>query len=258
MSTNAKTKLLVSLHDVTPVHRQRLERAERLIADLGIRKCAYLLVPRFHHTESAAESEWFRGFCLKQREFEVEWLLHGFFHREGPSDRGRQKPTSKRDALKQWWKREFMTGGEGEFLSLSTGELKNRLEQGSRVFSDCLNRSPQGFVAPAWLYNERLVPALKELGFHFTENHRSVIDLAPERSIRAPVITWATRTVARKYSSILGCPLLLKAWRKESVLRVAMHPHDFDHPETTRNVSNVLKRALAAREAISYRELITA
>ena len=41
-------KLLIALHDVTPVHRARLEKAERLLAELGVSHVTYLLVPDFH------------------------------------------------------------------------------------------------------------------------------------------------------------------------------------------------------------------
>jgi hypothetical protein len=41
-------KLLVSLHDVTPFHLPRLQRAEALCAALGVDKISFLLIPDYH------------------------------------------------------------------------------------------------------------------------------------------------------------------------------------------------------------------
>jgi hypothetical protein len=36
-------------------------------------------------------------------------------------------------------------------------------------------------------------------------------------------------------------------------LRVAMHPFDFDHPETVANIEKVVRQALAEREPVGWR-----
>ena len=41
-------RVLVAMHDVAPFHRQRLERAEALLAAWGVKKVLYLLVPNYH------------------------------------------------------------------------------------------------------------------------------------------------------------------------------------------------------------------
>ena len=72
-------KLLIALHDVTPAHWVRLERAERFFESQGIDRIAYLLVPDFHGSCPAASSE-FVQWCNGTRPYEIQWLLHGYFH----------------------------------------------------------------------------------------------------------------------------------------------------------------------------------
>src|SRR5215470_14512439 len=87
--------LLIALHDVTPVHRERIERAERLLAQLGVRHVAYLLVPDYHGLARADASRSFVDWCRAPRRFEVQWFLHGYFHddRSRPHDGIAYRPT---------------------------------------------------------------------------------------------------------------------------------------------------------------------
>src|SRR5262247_3798278 len=78
----ASKRLLISLHDVTPFHRDRIERAERLLTSLGITPVTYLLVPDFHGTAAAHASADFVDWCRRPRPFAVQWFLHGYFHRD--------------------------------------------------------------------------------------------------------------------------------------------------------------------------------
>src|SRR5262249_51369707 len=145
--------LLVALHDVTPVHRARLERAERLLADYGIGHVAYLLVPDYHGLARADACDGFAKWCRAPRAFDVRWLLHGYFHhdRHGPRTGIRYRPT-----LAERLAARFGTGGEAECVALDPATLRERLCAGSRVFEACLSIKPTAFVAPAWLFNRYL------------------------------------------------------------------------------------------------------
>src|SRR5262249_31914580 len=83
-------KLLIALHDVTPVHAARLERAERMLERLGVHQVTYLLVPDFHRQGRADLAPGFVEWCRARRPFNVQWFLHGYFHdaRIGPAERG--------------------------------------------------------------------------------------------------------------------------------------------------------------------------
>jgi uncharacterized protein len=246
-------KLVISLHDATPFHLERMRRAEAVFRDLGVAKIAYLLVPEYHGGYPCADSPEFIAWCLEPRPFRVDWHLHGYHHLESPGAGGKAGAAGGSNAFK----RKFLTAGEGEFLALDAASQRMKLEMGREVFRKCLGADPEGFVAPAWLFNAALRPALREMGFRNTEDHRRMYQVQTGLSIASPVITWATRTVLRKYGSLVVCPALARLWywSREPVLRVAMHPFDFDHPATVASIRSVLGREIKRREQVSAAEL---
>lgn len=245
-------RLVISLHDATPFHLDRMRRAEAVFRDLGVAKIAYLLVPEYHGGYPCAESPEFISWCREVRPFQVDWHLHGYHHLEAPEASGAGgAPPNGGDAFK----RKFLTAGEGEFLALDAATQRQKLEKGREVFRKCLGADPEGFVAPAWLFNAALLPTLKEMGFGNTEDHRRMYQVQTGKSVASPVITWATRTVLRKYGSLVVCPTLARLWSREPVLRVAMHPFDFDHPATVANIRSVLGRVIRERDQALCAEL---
>jgi predicted deacetylase len=248
MSAALPRRVLVSLHDATPFHLERMRKAEAAFRELGIGKITYLFVPEYHGGYPAGEDAAFREFCRQPRPFAIDWHLHGFHHLEAVAQSG---SGGLADALK----RNFMTAGEGEFLALDAESQRRKLAAGKAAFRACLGEEPLGFVAPAWLFNAALPGVLKEMGFRYTEDHRRLYRVDTGSELASPVITWATRTWLRKYGSLLVCPALARWWSRAPVLRVAMHPFDFDHPETVANIKSVLRRVLAEREQVFAADL---
>jgi predicted deacetylase len=243
-------EVLLSLHDVTPAHRERIERAEALFRELGVRKATYLLVPAFHGAEPCDHDESWIAWCRAPRPFQVDWLLHGYSHRETLS------PDAGSGDLSERLKRRYMTAGEGEFLALSAEAAGERIARGAEVFRRTLGTEPRGFVAPAWLFNPALGPALARQGIRFHEDHGGILPTDGSPPIPAPVVTWATRTPLRKWTSILGTPALLALWRRRPLVRLAVHPHDFDHDATVASIRRVWRAALAGREQRLYGEVL--
>jgi uncharacterized protein len=242
----AKPRLLVSLHDVSPVHLQRLQKAEELLCASGVSATQYLLVPQFHGHYRASEYPGFIDWCCRERSFDVSWWLHGFHHLDVPAGEEAAASLTLTDRIK----RRFLTAGEGEFLALDATEQRRRLMAGLEEYARCFGGArPAGFVAPAWLFKpEALLPLLRELGFPYTEDHHRLYDVNRGLSIPAPVITWATRTLIRKYGSLVLSPLRARWFRHAPVVRLALHPHDFDHPTTVRNIEGVLRSLMRDRE----------
>jgi predicted deacetylase len=234
-------KLVVALHDVTPFHLPRLVRAEALFRELGIAKATYLFVPAYHGQEPADRDPAFVAWCRAERPFRIDWQLHGYYHREDPN------AAAQGGSLSDRLKRRFLTAGEGEFLALDAAEQRQRLERGREIFRRCLEREPEGFVAPAWLFNAALAPTLRELGFRLTEDFRRVVAIDRGRDVASPVVTWATRTWLRKYGSLATAPLVARFAAGAPVLRVAVHPFDLDHAVTVKSIRRVLGGLLAAR-----------
>ena len=241
--------LLVSLHDVTPAHAARLARAEQLLSALGISEVAYLYVPDFHGRAPAHRDPAFAAWCRAARPFRVQWFLHGYYHQE-LRERLSRSPSSP----VTWFARTFLTNGEGEFLSVCGRELQDRLEAGIASLTATVGSAPEGFVAPAWLYNADLFPALERLGVRFTESHFHVVDLRARREVAAPVITWASRSAGRRTSSRLVAAAERRLWVRKPLVRVALHPGDFDHPRIVESITRTIEALRATRSVISYAE----
>jgi predicted deacetylase len=241
----AQPKLLVALHDVTPVHAARLEKAERLLTALGIRRVTYLLVPDFHASGAAHASDAFVAWCRMARPFDVQWFLHGYFHKDVVA-------SARRLNAADWLASKLLTAGEGEFLELRGDALRERIGAGVQSFERCLGDAPSGFVAPAWLFNSELIPALTNMSFQFTESHFRVFHLRTGRERTAPVITWATRTRLRRYGSLIVALAERRLWQAQPLLRVALHPYDFDHPATVASIARTLDAVRRDRVLATY------
>ncbi len=242
-------QVLISLHDVTPFHMKRMKYAEELFVQWGIAKVSYLFIPDYHNrsdTLTPSEVKDYRNWIHNNRNFQVQWMLHGYSHLElSTLSETKLSPAAA-------CKRKLLTAGEAEFLSLDRQATMEKIKKGQAVFESHMNTRPKGFIAPAWLFNKYLVACLKELGFLFTEDHKKIYLLDQNRQLTVPVITWATRTFIRKYSSILFCPLLGRIWSNRKVIRIAMHPFDFDHPETVANIGNIIRRVVKYRKQLFY------
>ncbi|MGE3405398.1 MAG: DUF2334 domain-containing protein [Pirellulales bacterium] len=243
--------LLVSLHDVAPYHLERIRRAERLFAEWGVKKITYLLIPDYLGQQRADRSDEFAAFICQTRPFEADWFLHGYYHLAWND--AANKPVS--DVPPQATNKQLGQADNDEFQHLDAAASRPRLQRGKQVFAACLGHPPTGFIAPRWRMDPRVVPVLAEQGFTWTEGMRHVLHVPSNRRLDSPVITWATRTAARKLTSIIGTPLLSLATRRSPLLRVAMHPFDFDHPATIRSIEHVLKGEIQRRRQALYGEL---
>ncbi len=217
-------------------------------------------MPSYHGAHRVDLNAEFQTWCQRPRSFEVQWFLHGYFHLRVPgsktalqieSDAGRSRITGKLPVGSP-------RSNEGEFSRLSAAVNRDRLLSGRAVFRRCLGFNPTGFVAPKWMGNQDLNPVLDELGFQWTEDDRSIRSLHHAQRFSAPVITWATRSGWRKQSSLWGCPVLFSFWRRAPLLRIAMHPFDFDHPAVVDSIARIVARALETRRQAFYPELLSA
>jgi len=252
-------KVLISLHDIAPIHLSRLEKAEELLTRWGVKKISFLFIPDYHKENDRMDGTLMREFkqwINSAKDIEIQWLLHGFYHLEiypQAQDNGKLSPSFS--SLKDILKGKVMTAREGEFNKLSIAGIIDRIEAGMAAFTDFFHQTPDIFIPPAWLFNRHLLPILKKKQFKITEDHSFIYFLDKSEKKTVPVITWATRTPLRKFISILGCPLLRRLWKRKDLIRLAVHPFDFDHPATINSIEKVVKAILAERECILYKNL---
>lgn len=177
----------------------------------------------------------------------IEMFLHGFYHRddgghEGTADRLRAR---------------FMTASEGEFLGLSQDEATRRIASGRSLIEDVIGREIDGFVAPAWLYGDGALRALRDAALPIAEDHLRVWSpLSGAKLASGPVITWASRTPMRLASSLAAAAALRHAPLR--VLRVGVHPPDVRHQALVKSIERTLTGALKNRRAGRYSDLLAA
>jgi uncharacterized protein len=236
--------LLVSLHDVAPATWPQCQRVLDAIAEVTDIPLTLLLVPAYH------------GHCSAQPAFEAEMsrlvarghelALHGYFHIDA------QLP----DGWIDWLRRRVYTAGEGEFAALSQREATERLFLGRRWFA--ANGWPlMGFVPPAWLMGPGAWQALRADGqFEYTSTLGGLHLLRQGRTLRAPVCTYSARSPLRRALSVAFNGALGRALAQTPVVRLALHPHDADHPIIRRSWQRHLERLLRHRRPTTKAALV--
>ncbi len=246
-------RLFVTVHDVTPKHEARLKEIHAILQEFGIDdKYGMLVVPDFWG-EWPLEAHPEFGYWLREKsDAGVEMILHGFCHRDAATYR------VGITALKA----SVLTAHEGEFLNLDAEAASVRLRNGQGVLARVLGYLPKGFIAPAWLYGPGAHTALRTCGISFAEDHMKVWNPQTGAILsRSPVISFASRSFLRIWSSIIWSRLasiLLYAARD---VRVAIHPHDVDVPllvaEIRRTLTVFLKNRKPARYSDFEADMVT-
>jgi hypothetical protein len=217
-TNQAGKRLLLSIHDVTPRFDGAVQRLyDRLCGLTGTNRMAMLVVPDHWGAAPLARDSAFGAKLRAWADEGVEMFLHGWFH----------KDDSRHQAGAASFKARHMTAGEGEFLGLSRGEARRRLVEGRKLVEDVIGRPIAGFVAPAWLYGEGAKAALRDEGFAMAEDHLRVWRPADGAILaRGPVISWASRSRARRLSSLGFAAFARTALKPLPVVRIALHPGD--------------------------------
>jgi predicted deacetylase len=235
----------MSLHDVSPRFESAVDLLHSQLERHGARHLAMLVVPNFW-----GEAPILRGtpFATRLRVWAdqgVEMFLHGSEHR------GRTRHRGWVDRLKA----NHMTAGEGEFLGIDLAVAASRIAAGRALIEDITGRPVAGFVAPAWLYGPGALDALQKAGIGILEDHWRVWDAASGHTIaRSPVITWATRTPARKASS-LAVAAIARSLPGPRVMRLAVHPNDVTSRRVRRSISMTVDRLRRGRIVSRYADL---
>lgn len=240
-------RLLLSVHDVSPAHRDRIPRLIDIIErHAGAASFAMLVTPDFHGQWPLSAHPDFRAWLRGQADMGVEIFLHGLRHLDD----------STHAAALTRWKAGVMTAGEGEFLGLDQAEAARRMREGRAELEDIIGRPVAGFIAPAWLYGPGALAAMAEQQFPLAEDHFRVWRPTDGAILaRGPVITYATRTPARLASSLAVSRAATLGLGWLPTLRLAVHPHDADSPAVMAEVERALKHYLSHRRACRYADL---
>ncbi len=259
--------LIVSIHDV---HPGNAELVSRILADLkrvGVSEVSLLVVPFWHREvpsfSDAKFCEWMRE---RQREGH-ELVLHGYFHlRVSQVDaRGWAGLVSK-----------VYTNGEGEFYDSDEEESRELLEKGCNEMGAFLaqpesvrttSQPPAGFIAPAWLLGEGARSALRHFPFEYTTVLRGVWDFRhpdaeqnhsdlPGHGYTSMSLCYSVRAAWRRACSLAWNTLLLQRLAKLPLVRISLHPPDWQYSSIRNHALQSIERALAGRPAMTYENWI--
>ena len=235
--------LVVSLHDVSP--RTRAECAEILgqLAELGVARCSLLVIPdhhgRGHFLADAECSAWLRAQAAAGHEL----VMHGYHH---------QRARRAGESVGAKWTTRIYTADEGEFYDLDRAAAAALVSQAREDFRQ-LGVEPAGFIAPAWLLSAAAEAALRELGCAYTTRLGSVVDLQTARVWKSQSLVWSVRSAWRRQVSRAWNELLFRRLAANPLLRISIHPVDLRHAQIWRQIRELVTRARADRESLTYR-----
>lgn len=240
---NPSRALVVSLHDVSPLTQGVFAAMLAELEAWGVRACSLLVIPDHHGRGNMGDDP---AFCrwledLARRGHEL--VVHGYEHR---------RPARPAESMRTRWLTQVYTQGEGEFYDLSFEAARRLLAQGLRDFSKLDAPAPQGFIAPAWLLGAEAERAVAEAGFRYTTRLTEVKDLQTGAAARARSLVYSCRNVWRRVCSLAWNGALAGGLRDAPLMRLSLHPPDFEHPAIWRQVRRIVQETVSAREPITY------
>jgi uncharacterized protein len=237
-------QLVVSVHDVAPQTRPRVARLLDVLAAMGIERCSLLVIPNFKGEGSLDDHDDFCAWLRERREQGDEIVLHGYEHI------GVGKPRTPAERFRNRW----FTQGEGEFLSLEYDAAFDRIARG-KAMMERAGLHPRGFVAPAWLVNERGLMAARDLGFQYTNSYLTVADLARRRTHWVPSLVFGPGHLDEDLGVALQRRLSgLLAGRP--AIRIVLHPPCVDHQSRLTSVRSLIESHLRNRQPATYLQLL--
>ncbi len=239
--------LLASIHDVGPRFEREVDALAELFGrQLGGPNFAMLVVPDHWGENPLSPGTPFAKRLRDWAEQGVEMFVHGWYH----------KDTARHTGL-AGFKARHMTAREGEFLGLEREEAARRMTAGRKLVEDITGIAAAGFVAPAWLYGEGALAALRSSDFALAEDHMRVWrPQTGETLARGPVITWASRSPTRTASSLAFAALARTALQPLDVVRLATHPGDTSKTAILSSIEHTLERLARHRQAGRYADLL--
>ncbi|HRJ73059.1 MAG TPA: hypothetical protein PLS03_12615, partial [Terrimicrobiaceae bacterium] len=111
---------------------------------------------------------------------------------------------------------------------------------------------PSGFIAPAWLLGEDAERAVARAGFAYTTRLQNIKDLRNGTEERSQSLVWSVRSGWRRRVSLWWNAALARRLAGARLLRVGLHPPDWDHPAIRNQALELISAALAAREPMTY------
>ena len=229
--------LAVAIHDVEPRSFARTVEIRAWLEDRGIGRVTLLVIPAADLHPIGARAPDLAAWLRRRGAKGDVVAQHGLVHRAGGS------PPWPRSALAAW-----QGGASAEFPGLSREDAARRVATGRRLLRD-ISIDPRGFVAPGYAYTR----ALREI---LAESHDWFADLRAVRTrhgdFHAPALCLGSSTKLKRTLS----PRIVRAAARitGAVMRIDIHPADFNRPTHIATLDHLLTRA-QGRTPITYDDL---
>lgn len=246
-ASSARPRLLVSLHDVSPVTVGASRDALALLADAGLPTSALtVLVVPLHDGKIALDADPDTVALLHRLADDGATLVaHGYTHR---MDRAPRTPA-------RWLAARWFARGEGELAGAGVDDTARRLDEADAIFARAgLADRLFGFVPPAWLLSPAAAELVAARGFAFHERFGG-IDAGGALQARR-LIGWGSLTELDARATALWA--WLQRHRAPADTRLAVHPPDVRRATTRRSLRATLAALLRSHEPVSYRTYLGA
>lgn len=233
-------RLAVALHDVEPRSFARCTEIRRWLLERGIARVTLLVIPAADLHPIGARAPALAAWLRNRVACGDTVAQHGLAHSASTTAQ---------------WPRSVLAGWQGgdaaEFPGLCAEDTARRVQTGRRLLRE-IELDPRGFVAPGYAYTRAL---RAELGasFEWFADLRSV-HLGERRRLVSPALCLGASTAFKRRVS----PAYVRfAARRHShdVMRVDIHPADFDLRTHVATLQSVLARAHSC-EAVTYDQLL--
>jgi predicted deacetylase len=239
--------LVVSLHDVSPLTRGVCTAVLAELRALGVPRASLLVVPHHHGRRHMLEDPTFGLWLREQDALGHEIVIHGYRHQR---DRRADESTRAKITTR------FYTADEGEFYDLDRATASALVAKARADFQQ-LGLSPAGFIAPAWLLSREAEEALRDLRCEYTTRLAEVLDLRTGQIFASQSLVWSVRSAWRRQVSLAWNALLSRRLAAHPLLRIAIHPVDLPYPQVWQQIRELITRALADREPVTYLAWLT-
>jgi predicted deacetylase len=231
--------LAVAMHDVEPRSFARSREIRTWLEDRGVGRVTLLVIPAPDLHPIGARAPDLVAWLRHRVACEDVVAQHGLVHRASTA------PRWPRSALAAW-----QGGAAAEFPGLTHEDAARRVATGQRLLRE-IELDPRGFVAPGYAYTRALRGIL-------AESHDWFADIRMVRSregnVHARALCLGSST---KLKRALSPPVIRTASRAMGeVMRVDIHPADFDHSRHVATLELLLQQARShGRTPVTYDDL---
>jgi predicted deacetylase len=239
-----KRRLVVSIHDVAP---PTFEPTKEILAQLnsaGVDRVSLLVIPNYRGQWRLDEHADFAAWLRERVGVGDEMVLHGYEHAEVKPARG------MRDKLKN----RLYTVGEGEFLSLSYEEARQRLQRGLAIFGK-IGVPTRGFVAPSWLLSQQGLAAARDLGFEYTNYYLQFSDLSRGKTAFAPSLVFGPGNLNEDWA-LRAQRFVRKLLNRCSLVRIVIHPPCVENARRFSQTLQLIREQVDRHRPSTYQEFL--